>query len=414
MAKLTDAAVLKKRPDPTKRLELHDTGGLYLVVQPSGAKSWAYRYRYAGKSRKLTIGAYPSTDLANARARVAAERVRVQGGADPATEHRVAATAADDFAAVAVQFIQRYAKPKNRGWKETARLIGLVPDPAARSQDPRTFIAHRDGAVKRWGHRKIADITRADINRHLDDIVDRGAPIGANRAFAALRKLFGWAETRYALAANPCDRMVRPSAEVSRDRYLSDDELRRVWTAAAELDWPFGPFVHLLTLTGQRLNEVAGMSWSEIDLEKRLWSLPRGRVKNDKGHEVPLSVEAIKVIKSVPKRPGTDLLFSTTGKSPISGFSKTKATIDEASGVTAWTFHDLRRTLASGMARLGIALPVIERVLNHTSGSFRGVVGIYQRHEFPAEKRHALEAWAADVMRIVMGQPDNVISFRVQ
>jgi integrase len=412
MAKLTDAAVLKKRPHPDKRLEIHDASGLYLVIQPSGAKSWAYRYRYVGKSRKLTIGSFPSMDLANARARAAAEGVRVQGGADPATEHRVASTAADDFATVAVQFIQRYAKPKNRGWKETARLVGLIPDPTAPSEDPATFVAHKDGAVKKWGHRKIADITRADINRHLDGIVDRGSPIAANRVFAALRKLFGWAETRYALAANPCDRVERPSAEVSRDRILSDDELRSVWAAAGELDWPFGPFVHLLALTGQRLNEVAGMSWSELDLEKRLWTLPRGRVKNDKGHEVPLSAQAIKVIKSVPKVGGRDLLFSTTGTSPISGFSKTKATVDEKSSVTEWTFHDLRRTLASGMARLGINLPVIEKVLNHSSGSFRGIVGIYQRHSFADEKRHALDAWGAHVMRIVKGQADNVVALR--
>jgi len=412
MAKLTDAAVLKKRPHPTKRLEVHDAGGLYLVIQPSGAKSWAYRYRYAGKSHKLTIGAYPSTDLANARARAAAEAVRVQGGADPATEHRVASTAANDFATVAVQFIQRYAKPKNRGWKETARLIGLIPDPTAPTDDPATFVAHTDGAVKKWGHRKIADITRADINRFLDGIVHRGAPIGANRVFAALRKLFSWAETRYALSTNPCDRVERPSAEVSRDRVLTDDELKAVWEAAGLLGWPFGPFVQLLILTGQRLNEVAGMAWSEIDLEKRLWTLPRGRVKNDKGHEVPLSAPAIEILKGVPRVGGRDLLFSTTGASPISGFSKTKANIDEQSHVTEWKFHDLRRTLASGMARLGINLPVIEKVLNHSSGSFRGIVGIYQRHSFADEKRHALDAWGAHVMRIVEGKPDNGVALR--
>src|SRR5205807_903061 len=212
-------------------------------------------------------------DLARARSRVAAERVRVQGGADPATEHRVAASSADDFGAVAIQFIQRYAKPKNRGWKETARLIGLIPDPTNPSDDPATFVAHKDGAVKKWGHRKVADITRADINRHLDGIVDRGSPIAANRVFAALRKMFGWAE---------------------------------------------------------------------LDLEKKLWTLPRGRVKNDKGHEVPLSAQAIKVIRSVPKVAGRDMLFTTTGESPISGFSKTKVAIDEQSGVADWTFHDLR------------------------------------------------------------------------
>jgi integrase len=399
MPKLTDAAVLKKRPDPSKRLEIHDSGGLYLVIQPSGAKSWAFRYRYAGKSRKLTIGAYPSLDLARARSRVAAERVRVQDGADPATEHRIAASSADDFGAAAVQFIQRYAKPKNRGWRESARLIGLIPDPRAPSDDPATFVAHKHGAVKKWGHRKISEITRADVNRLLDDIVDRGAPIGANRVFSALRKLFNWAEGRYGLEVNPCSRVQRPSAENSRDRVLTDDEIKAVWRAAAELGGAFGPFVRLLILTGQRRNEVAGMEWRELD--GHLWKLPRGRVKNDNGHEVPLSAEALAVIAGVPRIHGRELLFSTTGETAISGFSKAKIEIDEIAGVEDWTLHDLRRTMASGMARLGVSLPVIEKILNHSSGSFRGVVGVYQRHSFADEKRAALDLWGAHVARLV-------------
>jgi integrase len=401
MPKLTDAGVLKKRPDPSKRLEIHDSGGLYLVIQPSGAKSWAYRYRYAGKSRKLTIGAYPSLDLARARSRVAAERVRVQGGADPAMEHRVAASSADDFGAVAIQFIQRYAKPKNRGWKESARLIGLIPDPKVPSDDPATFVAHKDGAVKKWGHRKISKITRADVNRFLDDIVDRGAPIGANRVFSALRKLFNWAEARYGLETNPCSRVQRPSAENSRDRILTDAELRAVWLSAKKLGGYFGPVVQLLILTGQRRNEVAGMERRELDISNRLWKLPRGRVKNDNGHEVPLTVEALEVIASVPRIEGQQLIFSTTGKTAVSGFSKAKIEIDEAAGVEDWTLHDLRRTMASGMARLGVNLPVIEKILNHSSGSFRGVVGVYQRHSFADEKRAALDLWGAHVARLV-------------
>jgi integrase len=182
---------------------------------------------------------------------------------------------------------------------------------------------------------------------------------------------------------------------------LSDDELRSVWNAAGAMGSPFGPFVQLLILTGQRLNEVAGMAWSEIDLTSGAWTLPRGRVKNDKGHEVPLSAPATDIIRKIPKVNGCDLLFTTNGKRPVSGFSKAKIALDEKSGVEGWTFHDLRRTMASGMARLGVGLPVIEKILNHSSGSFRGVVGVYQRHSFADEKRAALDLWGAHVARLV-------------
>ena len=192
-----------------------------------------------------------------------------------------------------------------------------------------------------------------------------------------------------------------PGTETARDRILTDDELCAVWSAATEQGGLFAPVFKLLILTGQRRNEVAGMEWRELDLPGMLWKLPRGRVKNDSGHEVPLSDPAIAIIDGVPRVSGRELLFTTTGNTPISGFSKAKLEIDEASGVEDWTIHDLRRTVASGMARLGVSLPVIEKILNHTSGSFRGVVGIYQRHSYADEKRAALDLWGAHVARLV-------------
>ena len=192
-----------------------------------------------------------------------------------------------------------------------------------------------------------------------------------------------------------------PGSETARDRVLTDDELAAVWQAATEQGGHFASVVKLLILTGQRRNEVAGMEWKELDLRAKIWKLPRGRVKNDSGHEVPLSAPALAVIDSVPRVSGRQLLFTTTGSTPISGFSKVKQQIDEASGVEDWTLHDLRRTAASGMARLGVSLPVIEKILNHSSGSFRGVVGVYQRHSFADEKRAALDLWGAHVARLV-------------
>jgi integrase len=255
--------------------------------------------------------------------------------------------------------------------------------------------------VAKWDGRKIGTIRQVDVIHLLDALVDRGNPISANRTLAALRKLFNWAEGRYGLSGNPCDKVEMPGTETSRDRILTDAEMVAVWQAAEEQGGHFGSVVKLLILTGQRRNEVAGMEWRELDLAAKLWKLPRGRVKNDSGHEVPLSEQALAIIESVPRIAGRQLLFTTTGNTPVSGFSKAKVEIDEACGVEDWTIHDLRRTVASGMARLGVSLPVIEKILNHTSGSFRGVVGIYQRHSYADEKRAALDLWGAHVARLV-------------
>jgi integrase len=393
---LTDAAVRKAKPNPGKRIEVHDGRGLYLVVQPSGAKSWAYRYRVAGKSRKLTLGTFPTIDVAKARSLCSAAALKTKAGGDPAREHRSALAADDSFERVARLFVERYARPKNRTWQQTARWLGLAPG------EGETLVLTGKGAVAKWDGRKIGTIRQADVIHLLDAMVDRGNPISANRTLSALRKLFNWAEGRYGLSGNPCHRVEMPGTETSRDRILTDDELAAVWRAATEQGGLFAPVVQLLILTGQRRNEVAGMEWRELDLPAKLWKLPRGRVKNDNGHEVPLSEPALAVVESVPRISGRNLLFTTTGKTPVSAFSRAKDRIDEASGVDDWTIHDLRRTVASGMARLGVSLPVIEKILNHSSGSFRGVVGVYQRHSFADEKRAALDLWGAHVARLVV------------
>jgi integrase len=192
---------------------------------------------------------------------------------------------------------------------------------------------------------------------------------------------------------------------------LSDDEVRAFWRACGEVGFPFGPLGKLLLLTGQRLREVAEMTAGEIDLDQRLWTLPRERSKNDEAHAVPLSDAALEVIESLPRIRGPKgYLFTTTGQTPVSGFSRARGKIDKAMGSPPhWTFHDLRRTAASGMARLNIALPVIEKVLNHRSGSFAGIVGVYQRHDFADKKREALETWGRFVASLVDKPAANVV-----
>ena len=343
--------------------------------------------------------------------------------------------------AVARLFVEKHAQVNNkrRTWVETARLIGLKPDPGSPSKlvliAPNKTTPAGGEVLGRWRDRSIHEITRRDVRDLLDRIIARGAPGAANHTLAAVRKLFAWAAEHDIIASSPCADLKPPTKKNSRDRVLSDDELQLVWRGAAAIGWPFGPMVQLLALTLQRRNEVAQIDRAEIDRQQRIWVIPKERVKNAQEHEVALAPAALEILDGLPKighNSGGSLVFTMTGETPVSGFSRAKRRLDAAilqlqkndaiaSGqdpgqvkpLPPWTLHDLRRTGASGMARLGIQLPTIEKVLNHTSGSFGGVVGVYQRHSFSDEKRKALETWASFVMATVSGERSaNVVSLR--
>lgn len=392
--------------------------GLYLVVQPSGAKSWAVRYRHAGRPRKLTLGTLAALPLADARDAARTKLQEVAEGQDPALAKKAArdpdTVSRNSFESVTRLFIRRYAKPKNRSWAESARLLGLCEDKSGNL----IVIGDGDdkkrapGPVKKWGPRPIQSIARRDVIELLDEIVDRGAPIVANRTLAALRKLFAWALERGIVEANPAAGMRPPAAAKSRDRVLSDDELTAVWRAADALGWPFGPAILLLALTGARREEIRALRWTEVDTDAAVIRLRADRTKTGEARVIPLSAPALAIIEALPHVNGSDLVFTTTGSTPIGGWSKAKATIDDASGVTDWKVHDLRRTVATGLQRLAQRLEVIEAVLGHTSGSRAGIVGVYQRHAFEPEKRSALDAWARHVGALVDGAPSNVRELR--
>ncbi len=234
----------------------------------------------------------------------------------------------------------------------------------------------------------------------------------ANRVFSVIRKLFGWAVDRDVLQASPCVGVEAPVTEFRRDRVLSDNELRAFWKACDEMGYPFGPLFQLLLLTGTRLREVSEMTQGELNLADRLWTIPRERAKNNQVHIVPLSDAAMEIIEALPQivsKPG--YLFTTTG-TRLSSFSRAKMMLDQRMRkiapeveVTEWHLHDLRRTCATGLQRLGIRFEVTEAVLNHLSGSKGGVAGIYQRHDWKAEKAAALQAWGRFVMALVSDQP---------
>ena len=363
----------------------------------------------------MTIGGYPAIGLADARKEAQKALRMVTEGRDPATEkterEKERPAHMDLMPAVLDEFVTRYVEVKNRQSyiDETKRIIEADLKP-------------------RWKQKLIKTVTKRDILNLLDEIVDRGAPTMANRVRALLSKFFAWAVERDIVAASPVVSIKAPSEEKSRDRVLTDEEIRLIWLAAEKLGYPFGPMVKLLLLTGQRRSEVAGAQWVEMEIEgnDQLWVIPPERSKNRKEHFVPLASLALELVQALPRiKPSEDekakpiYLFTTSGKTPVSGFSKAKTLLDssvleiarkearergeEPDDVTIepWTFHDLRRTAASGMARLNVAVHVVEAVLNHRSGSIKGVAAVYNRYDYADEKRAALSEWAAHVESLV-------------
>lgn len=398
MAKdLTAFAIEATKPGSSRR-EIPDgkVRGLYFIVQPSGQRSWALRYRRRADNatRKLTLGAYPAIDLTNARRLASKALTAVAENGDPAEDKQAARMAArkpvhqDLVENVVDRFIERHAKKNTRetSWKEAQRLL-------------------KTELVSRWKGKPIAAIGRSDIHAILDAIIDRGSPISANRALAVMSRLFSWSVERGLIPTSPCSGIRPPSPAKTRDRVLTDAELRLVWLACDQIGWPFGPLVRLLILTGQRRDEVGGITWDEVDLDERVWLLPKGRVKNDKGHAVPLSDAAIEIIENLPQIANrARYVFTTTNFAPVSGFTTAKrrfdqiiATLNGGVSIPPWTYHDLRRTLASGCARLGVMPQVVEAILNHRSGTIRGVAAVYNRYDHAAEKRAALDAWEKHV-----------------
>jgi integrase len=408
--KLTDLFVERAKAPTRGRREYFDASfpGLALRITANGGKSWSIFYRFGGRLRRFTIGAYPAIKPAQARREATAALERVRQGFDPAEEKRarrdLRPPAADTFAAVAHDYLERHLR-KNAApatYREAVRDLG-------------------HDAMPRWHNRPIASITRREVIELIDSIVARGSEVQANRALARLRALFNWAIEKDRLSASPVERIKLPTKERPRDRVLSDDELRWFWSAAEEIDWPFGPLAQLLLLTAQRRDEVAGMEWQEIDLAKSTWVLPRHKVKNNRAHEVPLSDAAVAVLQSIP-RLGNGLVFTTTGETAVSGFSKAKSRLDaamqdakcaelgKADQIPEWTLHDLRRTAATGMARLNFAPHVVDKALNHVSGTIRGVAAVYNQFQYLQERRAALEAWGRHVGTVTSPTASNVVA----
>jgi integrase len=393
---LTDAAVKRLKPPASGQIDVFDEGfpGLALRISYGGRKSWAYFYRAGGKLRRMSLGTYPALGLAAAREAWRTARTAAQSGRDPAAD-RKRETGKTDFPSVLAEWLKR-DQSGNRSRDAVKRLIDK-------------------DATAAWAGRSIADISRRDVLDVTDAVVDRGSPITARRLHAHLHRLFRWSVGRGIIPSNPMTDLPKPGTETKRERVLSDAELKAVWAAAAEVGWPFGPVVQLLILTGARRSEIGDLQWSELSTAQAAISLTGARTKVGTAHSIPLSKPALAIIEGLPKVADSELVFTTNGKTPISGWSKAKRGLDgEVSQICdSWTLHDIRRTVATSLQRLGVSLQTIEAVLGHVSGSRAGVVGVYQRHSFDEEKRAALEAWGAHVMALVEGKkPGKVVALR--
>ncbi len=391
--RLTEITVTRLKAPDSGRLEVHDTitSGFGVRVTPQDARSYFVLYRVAGdrKLRRLTLGDARTLKLAEARERAKEALALAQTGADPRVRKEAAAAAEravdedfekNRFSKVADLYISRYAKPNLRQWRPLERMFKGKLNPA-------------------WGERQIGTITRRDVVELLDGIGDT-APVMANRVHALLSRFFGWCVEREIIEVSPVAGLKKPQRERSRDRVLSAAEIRALWAAAGEVGYPGGALVRLLLLTACRLNEIGQLTKEQIG--KDALHLPE--TKNGRPHVVPVSKGVRAIFDELPEFEGPYMLTSTAGKRPMQNFSDIKARLDELSGVTDWTYHDLRRTAASGMAELKIPPHVIEAVLNHASGTVSGVARVYNRFDYAKEKRQALERWAAEVARIVKGK----------
>jgi integrase len=400
-AKLTNLTVRAAKPE-TKRREIPDrsTAGLFLVVQPSGVKSWALRYRAGGKARKLTIGRYPAIDLATARKLAKVEHGKIALGRDPGAE-KVAARKATakspdalnkttPFGIVRDEYLDRHIGKKRASTRQQAASL-----------------LRREFA--RWDRRPISEISRSDVHRVLDAIVDRGHDATANRSLACLKTLFAWAIERGIVDLAPTDHIRRPGSEEPRDRVLDDEELKLVWRASEKLPAPYPAIVRLLVLLGARRREIGGMRWSELNLDSGTWVLPPARAKNNRELRLPLPVPAIAILRSVPRLLDSDLVFTREGDRVVDNYQTIKRTIDGLlpADMAAWTYHDLRRSTASGMARLKVPVHVVEAVLNHRSGTISGVAAVYNRYDYQDEMKAALQQWADHIDQLTGG---NVIA----
>ncbi len=406
--RFTDRRIAGLKPK-AKIFEVWEDGrtGLGVRMSPKGRKSWNYMYRFDGKARRMTLGTYPAVSLASARVKHANAKELLAKGTDPGAVHvekRRAERPAEIVTDIAEEYLEKWSRPRKRSAGEDERIL-------------------RKDVLPVWGKRKAKDIRRRDVILLLDTIVERGAPIAANRTLGVIRRMFNFAISRDLLDTTPVAMIKPPAKENQRERVLSPEEIRVFWKGLDE--GPISPGIclalKLQLVTAQRKGELIGAALSEFDLEKeKVWIIPPERAKNGKTHRVPLSALAVSLIEAARiLADGSEWLFP----SPKGGDSVKPQAVNQALyracmpiaerpkaarlsnkpaiGLAGIVPHDLRRTAARNMAALGINRLVISRILNHVETN---VTSIYDRHGYDTEKLHALEAWASHLEGVLGGK----------
>jgi integrase len=386
-AKLTAISIERFKAPANGRIEYFDQvlPGFALRITHKGAKSWVVFYRHGGRLRRMTLGSYPALGLADARDHARQALQQAAKGNDPAAERAQRRSSTSQHVAGAVQlFIAKHAS-KNRTARETERIFN-------------TYV------LPKWRRRPLESITRRDVIHLLEDVEEHG-PYMANRTLAAIRKFYSWAVERDMVGASPVSNVSALGREEKRDRVLDDVEIMAFWEGCDKLGWPFGPLFQMLLVTAQRRDEVARMRWQDVDLDAGTWIIPAEMTKSRREHSVPLSPLSLDILSNVPRMGGHVFSSNLRGDKPVSGFSKSKKRLDGLSGLDGWRLHDLRRTAASGMARLNVAPHVLGKVLNHAPASLQGVTAIYNRYAYEPQKREALEAWAEHIKAVLEQRP---------
>jgi integrase len=347
--------------------------------------------RLHGQLIRHKVGVYPAISLAMAREAARDANLDLERGIDPRARQKASALQEERRREVTVKAVAADFA--------TLHLAKLRSGAETKASIEREF-------VSRWGDLPIGDVEDADIVRMVNDLLKSGRPAAASKMLGHARKFFGWAAARkiYGLKKSPVAEISAVELlgkKAERDRVLSAGELRSLWSLTFEpaFDYPAGALVRFLLATGQRLREVSEATWTEIDLNDALWTIPAARYKTGSAHEVPLSSVALQILASIPRFEGPYLFTTTSGDRPVSGFSKFKCRLDAALGsFEPWVFHDLRRTMRTRLSSLPIPHNVSELVIGHRQ---KGLHRTYDRHTYRSEKARAMELWGEDLMSIV-------------